>query len=180
MTMILTRPITLDDILERLRTAHARINFEGRFSFAIDQSSPLDTIKNKGRCYIMHWFRPTPYAFEDCKSIGSGSLSDCMDALEDYVVRYPRTPTQEELARTLGLPEKPVNRRALVSGYGDITAQAAEFRDLAGADMEFFFREGWQALVDGTPLSRPPYEEESHAFHAWEQGWLAADRYLST
>lgn len=177
MTMTVTRQTTLEDIQRHLREAHARIGFEGRFAFSIDQSSPINPVKGHGGCYILHWFRPSPYAFEDCKSIGSGSLDDCLTGLEDYVSRYPKTSTQEELARTLGLPEKPVNRRAVVTGYGDLTAQAIEFRELAGDDMEVFFRQGWAAHVGGCPMNGCRYDD--HPLHAWEQGWNAANRYLS-
>lgn len=177
MTMLMERQTTFEDIKRRLNEAHARINFEGRFTLSIDQTPPLKSGKETGGYYITHWFRPTPYAFEDCKAVGSGNLDDCLDSLDSYVSRYQRQPTQEELARTLGLPEKPVNRRAVVTGYGDITAQAAEFRELAGADAEVFFRQGWAAHVGKADISECPYGADF--LHAWEQGWMAANRYLS-
>ena len=71
-----TSDMTLEQLQKRLREAHARIGFEGRFAFTIDQSAALSSGKGHGGCYITHWFRPTPYAFEDCKAVGSGSVAD--------------------------------------------------------------------------------------------------------
>ena len=59
--------------------------------------------KGHGGCYITHWFRPTPYAFEDCKAVGSGSVADCIAALDRYVASYPKAMTNEEVGMTLGI-----------------------------------------------------------------------------
>jgi hypothetical protein len=59
--------MTIEQLQARLREAHARIGYEGRFAFTIDQ-------RPEAGCYITHWFRPTPYAFEDCKAVGSGTV----------------------------------------------------------------------------------------------------------
>jgi hypothetical protein len=80
--------MTLEQLQKRLREAHARIGFEGRFAFTIDQSAALNAGKGHGGCYVTHWFRPTPYAFEDCKAVGSGSVADCIVALDLYVETY--------------------------------------------------------------------------------------------
>jgi hypothetical protein len=98
-----TADMTLEQLQKRLREAHARIGFEGRFAFTIDQSAALDAGKGLGGCYITHWFRPTPYAFEDCKAVGSGSVADCIAALDRYVASYPKAMTNEEVGMTLGV-----------------------------------------------------------------------------
>lgn len=111
MTATLTRNTTIEDVQRHLNEAHARIGFQGRFSFTIDQSSAPAAGKGNGGCYVTHWYRPTPYAFEDCKAIGAGTLDDCIASLDRYVDGYAAIFTEEEVGRTLGLPEKPVNRR---------------------------------------------------------------------
>ena len=63
--------------------------------------------KGHGGCYITHWFRPTPYAFEDCKAVGSGSVADCIAALDRYVASYPKAMTNEEVGMTLGVDPAP-------------------------------------------------------------------------
>jgi len=88
--------MTVEKLQERLREAHARIGFEGRFAFTIDQ-------RPEAGCYITHWFRPTPYAFEDCKAVGSGTVEECMAGLDRYVASYIRRPTEEEVGMTLGI-----------------------------------------------------------------------------
>lgn len=98
-----TSDMTLEQLQKRLREAHARIGFEGRFAFTIDQSAALSSGKGHGGCYITHWFRPTPYAFEDCKAVGSGSVADCIAALDRYVASYPKAMTDEEVGMTLGV-----------------------------------------------------------------------------
>ena len=67
--------------------------------------------KGHGGCYITHWFRPTPYAFEDCKAVGSGSVADCIAALDRYVASYPKAMTNEEVGMTLGV----------IRPYGSVT-----------------------------------------------------------
>jgi hypothetical protein len=101
--MTIPADMTLEQLQQRLRNAHARIGFEGRFAFTIDQWAALGSDKGQGGCYITHWFRPTPYAFEDCKSVGSGSVADCLAALDRYVETYPKPMTNDEVGRTLGL-----------------------------------------------------------------------------
>lgn len=101
-------------VQKRLMEAHARIGFTGRFSFTINQSGD-----GKVGCYITHWFRPTPFAFEDCKTVGTGSIEECLDVLDDYVAAFnmERQPTDEELAATLGIAPVVVS---------DMVSQAAE------------------------------------------------------
>lgn len=55
----------------------------GRFNFTLEFSAD----KRSLTCYIVHWFRPTPHAFEDCKAVPSGdrnSVRSCLDALKQY------------------------------------------------------------------------------------------------
>lgn len=177
MTMTEDITITIEQLQKRLRDAHARIGFEGRFAFSIDQSAGLRT-GSSGACYVTHWFRPTPYAFEDCKAVCSGSVADCIAALDRYVASYPKTGTVEDLARTLGLPERPVDRRAVLHGYGDREAQAAEFREKAGDNGEPPFREGWEAFVNKIEFDDCPYTANTDACHAWREGWLGAERHI--
>jgi len=89
--------MTIEQLQARLRDAHARIGFQGRFSFTVNQSG------NGMECYITHWFRPTPYAFEDCRTVGTGTATDCLASLDRYVTGYARRPTDEEVGMTLGI-----------------------------------------------------------------------------
>ena len=66
-------------------------------------SAALGAGKGHGGCYVTHWFRPTPYAFEDCKAVGAGSVADCVAALDRYVASYPKAMTNEEVGMTLGI-----------------------------------------------------------------------------
>lgn len=89
--------MTIEQLQARLREAHAQIGCDGRFSFTVNQS-------NSGtECYITHWFRPTPYAFEDARTIGKGSVLECLKSLDRYVDAYSRRPTEGEVAMTLGI-----------------------------------------------------------------------------
>lgn len=73
--------LTIDQVQARLRTAHAGIGREGRFALTL-------TLDGREDCYLTHWVRPEPHAFEDCKAIGSGTLADCLVALDRYVATY--------------------------------------------------------------------------------------------
>lgn len=88
----------LETLQAKLKLAHIRIGREGRFALTLNEGSSED-------CYITHWFRPEPFAFEDCKHVGSGSVAECIAALDRYVADYRRQakPTHEEIGRTLGL-----------------------------------------------------------------------------
>ncbi len=87
----------IEEVQARLRAAHARIGHEGRFALTL-------SLNGSEECYITHWFRPEPHAFEDCKAVGSGTVAECLAALDRYVAAYRRQPTQDEIGRTLGLP----------------------------------------------------------------------------
>ncbi|WP_448204800.1 hypothetical protein [Azospirillum sp. sgz302134] len=99
--------MTIEEVQARLREAHARIGREGRFALTLSLNGHED-------CYITHWFRPEPHAFEDCKAVGSGTMAECLAALDRYVATYQRKPTPEEVGRTLGLlpSEAPATKRA--------------------------------------------------------------------
>ncbi|MCW2243375.1 hypothetical protein [Azospirillum canadense] len=86
----------IEEVQARLRAAHARIGHEGRFALTL-------SLNGTEECYITHWFRPEPHAFEDCKAVGSGTIAECLAALDRYVAAYQRKPTDEEVGRTLGL-----------------------------------------------------------------------------
>ncbi|MBY6264508.1 hypothetical protein EI613_21680 [Azospirillum sp. 412522] len=70
--------MTIEEVQARLRAAQARIGREGRFALTL-------SLDGREECYITHWFRPEPHAFEDCRAVGSGTLSECLDALDRYV-----------------------------------------------------------------------------------------------
>ncbi|CAO3435610.1 hypothetical protein [Azospirillum endophyticum] len=70
--------MTIEEVQARLRAAQARIGREGRFALTL-------SLDGREECYITHWFRPEPHAFEDCRAVGSGTLSQCLDALDRYV-----------------------------------------------------------------------------------------------
>lgn len=88
--------MTIDELRARLRACHARIGGEGRFSFTLAQQPDEE-------CYVTHWIRPRNGVFEDCKAVGSGSVEDCLAALDRYVETYRRRPTNEEVALILGI-----------------------------------------------------------------------------
>jgi hypothetical protein len=89
--------MTIEQLQARLRDAHARIGNDGRFSFTVNQSG------TGTECYVTHWFRPTPYAFEDCRTVGTGTATECLKSLDRYVDAYARRPTDEEVGMTLGI-----------------------------------------------------------------------------
>ena len=70
--------MTIEEVQARLRAAQARIGREGRFALTL-------SLDGREECYITHWFRPEPHAFEDCRAVGSGTLAECLDALDRYV-----------------------------------------------------------------------------------------------
>lgn len=70
--------MTIEEVQACLRAAQARIGREGRFALTL-------SLDGREECYITHWFRPEPHAFEDCRAVGSGTLSECLDALDRYV-----------------------------------------------------------------------------------------------
>lgn len=74
---------TIEDVQLIIANAHARIGHEGRFALTLSMDGVED-------CYITHWYRPEPYAFEDCKGIGNGTLQHCLEELERYVSGYVR------------------------------------------------------------------------------------------
>jgi hypothetical protein len=88
--------MTIEQVQARLRAAHARIGNEGRFALTL-------SLTGTEEAYLTHWLRPDPYAFEDCKAVGSGTIAECLAALERYVAGYRRQPTFDEVGRTLGL-----------------------------------------------------------------------------
>ncbi len=99
--------MTIEEVQARLRAAHARIGHEGRFALTLISSKTDEA-------YLTHWFRPDPTAFEECKAVGSGALTDCLAALERYTAGYHRQPTPEEIGRTLGLIRSAEGRRFLM------------------------------------------------------------------
>jgi len=98
-----TNDMTIEKLQARLREAHARIGFEGRFAFTINQRPEAGDQTPEAGCYITHWSRPTPYAFEDCKAVGNGTVEECLAGLDRYVASYARRPTEEEVGMTLGI-----------------------------------------------------------------------------
>lgn len=92
--------MTIEEVRARLRAAHARIGNEGRFALTLSLTGPPGGTEE---AYLTHWFRPDPYAFEDCRAVGSGTVAECLAALERYVAGYRRQPTFAEVGRTLGL-----------------------------------------------------------------------------
>lgn len=102
--------LTIDQVQARLRAAHAGIGQEGRFALTL-------TLDGREDCYLTHWVRPEPHAFEDCKAVGSGSLDECLVALDRYVAGYGRN---EEAGRAAdagepGTPADPSGARVLMA-----------------------------------------------------------------
>lgn len=77
---------TIEQLQEHLRKAHSKIGHEGRFALTLEQQD------RGGACYITHWFRPTPYAFEDCRAVGSGTVEQCLVGLARYVATHGAKP----------------------------------------------------------------------------------------
>ncbi|PWC39229.1 hypothetical protein [Azospirillum sp. TSO35-2] len=70
--------MTIEEVQARLSAAQARLGREGRFALTL-------SLNGREECYITHWFRPDPHAFEDCRAVGSGTVSECLAALDRYV-----------------------------------------------------------------------------------------------
>lgn len=64
------------EVLSRLKAAHALMGV-GRFSLTYNVGETVE-------CYVTHWFRPDQHAFDDCRMVGSGTLSECLAAVERY------------------------------------------------------------------------------------------------
>jgi hypothetical protein len=103
--------MTIEELQTRLETVHARIGHEGRFSFTLHQRQAGP------ECYVTHWVRTGRYGVEDCKSVGIGSLAECLDALDRYAAAYRRRPTDAEVAATLGVTEAPAAQRHEAAPY---------------------------------------------------------------
>ncbi len=88
--------MTIDELRAQLRQVHAAIGGEGRFSFTVGME-PGEP------CYVTHWVRTGSTGFEDCRSVGMGTVPECLAALERYALSYRRQPTDAEIGRMLGL-----------------------------------------------------------------------------
>lgn len=72
--------MTLAEVRNRLGEARRRLG--GRFALTLsDGGGPP--------CYLTHWTRPEPHAFETCRMVGAGSLAACLTALDRYVEAQP-------------------------------------------------------------------------------------------
>lgn len=98
--------MTIEELRSHLRRVHqAALGGEGRLSFTIGME-PGEP------CYVAHWVRTGNTGFEDCRSVGMGTVPECLAALERYALAYRPQPTQAEIGRMLGLdvaadPEPP-------------------------------------------------------------------------
>jgi hypothetical protein len=88
--------MTIEELRAHLRNVHAAIGGEGRLSFTIGME-PGEP------CYVTHWVRTGNVGFEDCRSVGMGTVAECLAALERYVLAYRRQPTEAEIGLMLGL-----------------------------------------------------------------------------
>lgn len=165
----------LKEIKRILGIAEALIQ-NGRFVLTVESD------RQKRDNYLYHHFRPTAHSYEDTKLVGKGDLRACIKSLGDYVAKHqseekPYTP--EQVAATIGLVLPKFDRRAIFSGRYNLETATAKFIAKAGPDMEPYFREGWHGCV--SRAKKNPYPEETHGDerHAWNEGWYAADRYLS-
>lgn len=166
----------LAEIQRLLGIAEAMVE-NGRFVLTL--ASDL----KKGESYLFHHFYPTPYSFEDSKMVAKGGVQFCLRKLGEYVCQHEireRPYTPEQVAATIGLILPEFDRRAVLTGNDHLTKAAAKFSEMAGPDMEPYFREGWAACIAGHILSSPyPVAVFPDSRHAWEQGWRAANRYAS-
>lgn len=90
--------MTLEELRSHLRAAHARIGHEGRFSFTLAQ-------EERETCYLTHWVRSPGAYYETCRTVGVGTVADCLAALDAYARRYRRAPSPREVGRMLGLED---------------------------------------------------------------------------
>lgn len=81
--------ISHNELEHRIRAACAAmgkgIGPEGYFSITGHFTS-IGTIYN-----ATHWFKPDQYAWHDCKAVASGTLSDCLAAVERYAAERAAT-----------------------------------------------------------------------------------------
>jgi hypothetical protein len=68
----------IEEVRDRVRKAHARMGKHGRLALTL-------SLDGREEYYITHWYRPEPHAFEDCKAVGFGTVTECLDALDRYV-----------------------------------------------------------------------------------------------
>lgn len=92
--------MTVKELQQRLARCHRAMGSVGRLSFDISQG-------DEERCYVIHWVRSGPSAFEDCKAVGVGTAEECLEALESYAARFRPRPTDEDVARMIGLLPEP-------------------------------------------------------------------------
>ena len=101
--------LTITELQRRLGRIHRAMGSQGRLSFTIGQGEDEP-------CYVAHWVRSGPSAFEDCKAVGVGTAEECLEALESYAARFRPRPTDDEVARMLGLDPVPAGGRAEEDG----------------------------------------------------------------
>lgn len=75
--------MTIDQLRRRLAAAHRRMGGKGRFSLTINEG-------DAPRCFVTHWLPPGPSGFGDCRTVGLGSVDDCLKSLDAYVAREAR------------------------------------------------------------------------------------------
>ena len=165
---------TLTEIKRLLGAAEALIG-NGRFALTIGSE------QKQQENFLFHHFYPTAYSYEDTKLVGKGDLRACFKALGEYIAKHqteekPYTP--EQVAATIGLVLPKFDRRATITGRDNEERATAKFIAKAGPDMEPYFREGWHGCVScaGNPYLTGAQDDQ---YHAWNEGWYAADRYLS-
>lgn len=73
---------TIGEIKARVEAALDRMGNVGRFAFSYNIGDTSHA------CYVLHWFRPDPYAFEDCKKVGSGTVEQCLAAVDRYADEF--------------------------------------------------------------------------------------------
>jgi hypothetical protein len=70
--------MTVEELQARLNRARAAMGY-GRFALTLSQG-------DRKEAYLTFWFLPDQYAIaEECRTVESGTLDDCMDALDRYV-----------------------------------------------------------------------------------------------
>lgn len=82
--------MTVEELQARLRAARSTIGY-GRFALTLSDSGLT-------KCYLTHWFYPDQYAPEDCRAVGSGTVSQCLEALTAYVATNALSSTVPAIA----------------------------------------------------------------------------------
>ena len=70
---------TAVEVLSRLKAAQSMLG--GRIALTYNVGDEVE-------CYVTHWHRPEPHAFEACDAVASGTLRECLDQVDRYATQH--------------------------------------------------------------------------------------------